>query len=668
MRIRLIAIQVPGLLVSLIAAAAPASGPSSRSAPTNAACLECHRDGVEGKHRVDPKGFDVAPHTEENGVSCASCHTKAAAVADITDHGRLGPASCDGCHESARDVAKGVHRQAGHGGRRPTCGTCHGTHAIRPVADPSSPVHATRQVATCGKCHERSAIEPYRRSVHGRRLEAGRADGPTCSTCHTGHAIPRADVVRNPKFKEDLTRRCGQCHTKEMKVYAGSTHGVALLQRDVAESASCVDCHRSHEILPPTDPRSAVFPTKVVRDCAGCHADTRLIRHRHLPSDVVSTYELSYHGRASERGEAQVANCSSCHEHHAIYPRSDRRSSIHPSNLRSACGKCHPGASENFIRGKIHVVAEGSQNRWAFLVRSLYIWLIALLIGGMVLHNLMDFVRKMILRARHQASVPHIVRMTRQERVAHVLMLASFILLAYTGFALRYPTAWWAAPLGWLASSEQLRKLLHRGAGLVLTAIMLQHLWFLFLNARGREQRRQFMPRLKDVRDLLHNILFYIGVRRERAVFGRFSYIEKAEYWALVWGTGVMVATGFILWFEQLSLAIMPRWLWEVFLVVHRFEAILAVLAVVVWHFYHVFISPDEAPMALTWITGKMTLEELAELHPAEFAELQARGVTEATGAGEVKGATVPAKGAGGEVSSGAGAVGMPSEASGESR
>jgi formate dehydrogenase gamma subunit len=586
----------------------------------NKACLECHGEGVDARYRVKASHLAASPHSEANGVSCVGCHTRAAEVKEIAEHGKLGKASCDGCHEASKQIARSMHAKKAEA--TPTCAQCHGGgHEIRKMSDPASPVHRTRQVKTCGACHEGPMLQNYLRSVHGHRLEQGKSDGPTCSTCHGGHTVGRADIEHNPAFKSQLVETCGRCHSKVATSYGESVHGTAL-RKGVLGSASCADCHRSHEILPPSDPRSAVHPTKVVRDCAKCHANERLIRQRHLPSDVVSTFEASYHGRAGELGSTRVANCSSCHENHAIFRASDLRSSVHPQNLQRSCGKCHPGATKNFIRGKIHVAGERQQNYWAWFVRTTYIWLIVVLIGGMVLHNLLDYLRKTVLRLRRQRAHPAVMRMTLQERVMHVLLLSSFLTLAYTGFALVFPTAWWVAPLNWVSSSEQFRKLLHRGAGILMTLIAIQHLWFLFLTARGREQRRSFLPRLRDVRELWQNVLFYLGRRRSRPSFARFSYIEKAEYWALVWGTVVMIATGFILWFEQTALRYMPRWLWEVFLVMHRFEAILAVLAIVVWHFYYVFINPDEAPMALTWISGRMTHEELALLHPDEFAQL----------------------------------------------
>jgi len=265
------------------------------------------------------------------------------------------------------------------------------------------------------------------------------------------------------------------------------------------------------------------------------------------------------------------------------------------------------------------------RNFWSRLVADFYVWLIVILIGGMAVHNGLDLVRKMIVRAQRQKSEPHVVRMTLRERLLRAALTVSFLMLAYTGFALLFPDAWWVAPLNMVSDSEQFRATTHRVCGVVLTALALHQLWFLFFHPRGREQRRRFAPRLRDLRDLKDNILFYLGRRAGRPSFGRFSYIEKIDHWAVVLGTLVMVVTGFVLWFEDVAMLFMPRWLWEVFAVVHLYEAILALLAVVVWHFYYVFINPDVAPMALTWVTGRITHKELARLHPEEFEEVLER-------------------------------------------
>lgn len=621
------ALAIAIVCVSVPPLEAQAEEKKEKSEPTSQDCLQCHGEKVSERVRaVRPAELAAGPHSEQNGVSCVSCHSRAAQVPDISEHGKLGAPTCDGCHEAGKTVAASAHGHARNGGRLPGCADCHGAHELRRVADPASRTSPLRQLETCGNCHKGEVLRNYRQSVHGRRLERGQPGGPTCSTCHGGHAIAVADVRRNGPLKQAMTEACGKCHTKVFAEYRGGVHGQGLLVRGNYDSAACVDCHKSHQILPHTDPASAVYPTHVVRDCAGCHADARLIRRSALPSQVVRSYELSYHGRASELGSTAVANCASCHEHHGIYRSTDSRSSVHPDNLQRSCGKCHPGATRRFIGGKIHVSDERERNLAAWVVKRIYIGLILLIIGGMLLHNLMDFVRKMIVRARRQRSEPHVIRMTRQERVAHLLMLTTFLSLVYTGFALMFPHAWWVAPLNLISDTEQFRRWVHRGAGLVLTALTVHHLWFLLTTRRGREQRRYFMPRWIDARQLVENLLFYLGRRPQRPAFGRFSYMEKAEYWALVWGTAVMVVTGFVLWFQTLALAFMPRWLWEVFLVVHRYEAILAALAILVWHFYFVMVNPDEAPLSLTWITGRVTLHELSVQHAGELTELAATG------------------------------------------
>ncbi|MCB9556318.1 MAG: cytochrome b/b6 domain-containing protein [Deltaproteobacteria bacterium] len=613
------------------------------------ACLECHADLAQvekPRYVVKPGEHQRGPHADDDEISCIACHVKAQTVADPTEHGKLGPASCAGCHDDiSAAYMRGMHHQEGLRSARtrlgktrqlPSCLTCHGKrHTVFKVDDPLSPVHPRRQAKTCANCHGGRKHDDFMSSIHGDLLdkwteEVGKQNKalgkpqrpPSCTTCHAGHDVERADVVHNPSFKKVMIKRCGSCHKRALEAYLPSIHGQALLERDVYDSASCVDCHASHEIRRHSDPRSKVFATKVVDDCGGCHANARLIKRSRLRSDVVETYEKSFHGRASQWGDRQVANCSSCHQHHAVFAKSDPRASTHPHNLKKTCGECHPGASANFVRSEIHVAVSESEHYWSWLVKQLYTWLIIFVIGGMIVHNFLDFRRKIKDRIAAHLDEPSVERMTRSERTAHILMASTFIVLAYTGFAILYPYAWWTKPLHLLFAGDTWRSTVHHYAGALLTLLAFQHLWFLFFSPRGREQRRHFMPRLSDFSEARHNIAYYLGRRAQRPDFNRFTYMEKLEYWALVWGTGVMVATGFVLWFKAWALTWMPVWLFDVCRVVHRYEAILAVLSIIVWHFYFVFVNPDEAPMATHWIHGRITKKELAKVHPRELREL----------------------------------------------
>src|SRR5581483_6523162 len=115
-----------------------------------------------------------------------------------------------------------------------------------------------------------------------------------------------------------------------------------------------------------------------------------------------------------------------------------------------------------------------------------------------------------------------------------------------------------------------------------------------------------FYPRFQDLKDVLINIRFLTGLSKERARIGRFGYAEKMEYWAVVWGTILMGATGLIIWFKMDVTRFLARWSVDVATNIHYYEAILACLAIVVWHFYHVIFDPDVYPVNLACWDGRV--------------------------------------------------------------
>ena len=155
----------------------------------------------------------------------------------------------------------------------------------------------------------------------------------------------------------------------------------------------------------------------------------------------MKTYLESYHGLASRFGDTTVANCSSCHGAHDILPSSDPNSSVHQKNLPQTCGKCHPGAGEQLSKGTIHVAPSTSENQIVFYVSRFYIILIILVIGGMLLHNLLDFLKKLKEHYEHKKGTSPYLRFTVQERIQHLALTFMFVILAYTGFALEYQNA-----------------------------------------------------------------------------------------------------------------------------------------------------------------------------------------------------------------------------------
>jgi formate dehydrogenase gamma subunit len=250
----------------------------------------------------------------------------------------------------------------------------------------------------------------------------------------------------------------------------------------------------------------------------------------------------------------------------------------------------------------------------------------------MLAHNLLLFGRK--VAARYRAADLTIVRMNFSQRLQHLILASSFILLAVTGFALKYPDSWVAKILG---SNEMFRRWSHRIAGVVLLAAGLYHIFYLLTKADGRRLVKDFLPVKKDASDLAQNARYLAGLSEEKAKMGRFGYAEKMEYWAVIWGTIIMGVTGLMIWFKMDVTRFLPRWAVDVAVTIHYYEAILACLAIVVWHFYHVIFDPDVYPLNWACWNGKVSRHWQAEDHPLEQFDadsgIQARLSTEKPGA-----------------------------------
>ncbi len=214
-------------------------------------------------------------------------------------------------------------------------------------------------------------------------------------------------------------------------------------------------------------------------------------------------------------------------------------------------------------------------------------------------------------------------RWTRVERYQHWIVVISFVVLAITGFALKYPEAAWVQPLLLLEGKFPLRGWIHRGAAVVFMILSIYHVGYMLFTPRGRSLLKALAPSRQDIADFGDNVKFLLGKHTMPPEFDHFSYMEKVEYWALVWGTVVMALTGFLLWFENLALKIFPLWMIEVFTVIHLYEAWLATLAIFVWHLYAVVFNPEIYPLNQSMIDGKMSESEMEREHGRELARLR---------------------------------------------
>jgi len=552
-------------------------------------CLDCH-GGAERRHR---RGLDP--------VECGACHAEVLAEQNVSVHGR-----------------GGVQRILGM--ELPSCATCHGdVHAMTPVSDPASKVHAGRQGETCGACHGAGQpappgvrtirpIEAYTASVHAAAVHNG-DHGAGCSDCHTAHSPLPGTNPASSIHRSNVPSTCGSCHTDITAQFERSIHGLAAAA-GVGDSPVCTDCHGEHRILAVGAKGSPVSASNIpIRVCGPCHSDLRLGEKYGLAANQVPSYEDSFHGLAARGGVQKVANCASCHGVHDILPSGDPHSNIHPDNLADTCGNCHAGAGTQFAIGPVHVLAEKTSNVVAYWIRAIYIPLIWITVIGMLLHNLLDLVKKTrypVPRLRRPPDTCTVMeRLSRPFRIAHGLAAVSFIVLVFTGFALKYPESWWAGLLQLGGEDGEFRGELHRIAAVGLIGACFFHFAHLAVSARARVQIAALLPSSADFKEFFHRVGYNLGRRPEPPAAVRVGYVEKIEYWAALWGTAITAVTGLLLWFENWTLTWLPGWVPEAATVLHFLEAILATLAIAIWHFYFVIFDPAVYPVDTAWLTGK---------------------------------------------------------------
>jgi cytochrome b subunit of formate dehydrogenase/5-methylcytosine-specific restriction endonuclease McrA len=631
----------PGVALTLLLAATSlqASGKKEPPKPTADQCLTCHSDATL-THEVNgkPASLHVDPQTFKDSIhgsmfTCVDCHTDVKSAAHETTPKKISCATCHADEQAAYE--RSFHGKAVQGGnsKAATCVDCHGSpHELLPAADPKSRVHHTNIPATCSACHSQKfvmadggqsaqMVASYQQSVHGNAVAAGSEKAAVCTDCHGTHEILDAKDSKSPIFKFNVPLTCGHCHDTIAKEFQQSIHGAAVAKGNW-QAPVCTDCHGIHSIKAHTDPNSPVSAQNVAQaTCARCHEGVRLSQEFGVEGRRETTYLASYHGLASKLGSQVVANCASCHGTHSIFPSTDPRSTIHPSHLATTCGQCHPGVTEKFASSKVHVDAPLSADvgskavRW---IRRFYLGMIFAVIGGMLLHNFIIWRSKVIARRKLQQNF--VTRMPLRFRIQHATLLTSFFMLVLTGFALKFPSSWFASAL---TLGEHMRGLIHRIAAVVLIGVSIYHLFDLVLTRQGRRLALDLFPTLDDARGAWQNVCYYLGLTSRKPEFARFNYAEKAEYWALVWGMFVMAGTGLMLWAKVLVGNHLPRWWLDVATAVHFYEAVLATLAILVWHFYQVFFDPDVYPMNWAWWDGKMTLHHYREEHGLDEAPLE---------------------------------------------
>jgi cytochrome b subunit of formate dehydrogenase len=238
------------------------------------------------------------------------------------------------------------------------------------------------------------------------------------------------------------------------------------------------------------------------------------------------------------------------------------------------------------------------------------------------------------------------LRMNLSERIQHWLLISTFFLLIITGLPLFFYEVKffkWILPTG---RAFYIRGIIHRFAAVVMIANLVWHLFYTALTKRGRNNLKEMLPKLQDLKDAFELFWHNVGIARflsrrgalrkffqkhpywlfeRQPRFGRYNFIEKFEYWALGWGSIVMIVSGFFMWNVELSLRFFPLWVHDIFVIIHGYEAILAFLSVIVWHMYNVHLNPEVFPMSKVWLNGQITGKELRLLHPLEYEQILAQ-------------------------------------------
>ncbi len=354
-----------------------------------AGCTDCH-----GNHMIQQNDPNK-PSTANSKIleTCGKCHVDLVDKFKNSAHGR--------------EFMKGNEKAPG-------CATCHGDHNIKSVSQ-SDEFSKINQVDLCLKCHqeqklphknykgEEVLISHYKDSYHYIALKDGK-NAATCSDCHGSHEMKKADDPDAKINRKNLPKTCGQsgCHVKQLNDYTGSIHEVSITQKNSPDAPNCSSCHGNHQIIQKQNENNRISSNKgIVQLCSDCHGSVELIEKYNLSAGSTESYLNSFHGLAVRGGSKTAANCESCHGYHNIRPSSDTLSSINKKNLPETCGKCHPGTTQTIFESKIHITDSKSESPVLYWISRIYIIIIISVIGGMVIHNIFDLIKKVKSKKQH---------------------------------------------------------------------------------------------------------------------------------------------------------------------------------------------------------------------------------------------------------------------------
>ncbi len=617
-------------------------------------CLECHGDPElvveeEGTQRslfVDQSVREGSAHAE---TGCSQCHVDVTPIFDERPCEAIEPeVDCAICHPvQVEEFGTSAHGTLAAEGDPdgPTCNDCHERHSTSEQTNPASPTYPRNVPELCAQCHmagesaarriERSGpdiVQGYEMSIHGKGLlESGLVVTATCTDCHGAHTELAASEAASTINPNNVAGMCGVCHHGIEEQFRESVHWPE--DGDFANSdgehtyPTCEDCHTSHTISR-TDRDD--FRMLMMSQCGRCHEEES------------ETFFDTYHGKVSRVGGASAAKCYDCHGTHGILPTTEPASTLSRRNIVDTCSQCHPGANRRFTGYLTHATHhDPEQYPWLFWT----FWFMAsLLIGTLTfasIHTVAwlwrlwrspeDWKHEPPEAALEAGAEPPMQyrRFTKFQRSLHGVMMVSFMLLALTGMALKFSYMGWAQALAWFLGGFEAMGVWHRVGAVALFAVFFIHLfdvrkqklsagqtWLQYITSRD-----SLVFNKDDVEEFKASIKWFSG-RGPRPNYGRYTYWEKFDYFAVFWGMFVIGSTGFLLWFPELFTILLPGWLVNVATIIHSDEALLAVAFIFTIHFFNTHFRLDKFPMDPVIFTGRVPVEELKIDKPREYQRM----------------------------------------------
>lgn len=608
-------------------------------------CLKCHAE--EGIHKmvndsviplmVDKADISMSVH---KNIPCVKCHSDVSTQLKRPCETAF-RVDCSNCHAEVSNV----YNMSGHGQaffrkdeNAPYCTDCHGTHKTKSRYDDTSPVYRTAIPRLCGNCHsadgkaiqstelkEVNAYMDYSQTVHGRGLtEKGLLPSAVCTDCHTTHYELKESDERSSVNPKNIPATCATCHKGIYDEYVKSDHGINN-DDDSKKYPTCADCHSAHFI---SDISEDEFMNEVTHQCGNCH------------EDLSETYLETYHGKAYTLGYLESAKCSDCHGAHSIYHSSNPKSSISSQNIVETCKKCHPDANARFT-GYLTHATHHDKTKYPILYYTFW-GMTFLLIGvfGFFGLHLLLWLPRSIQGIRHKRKHRetlgpkyYIKRFNTGQRMTHLFVIISFLLLALTGIMLKFAAMPWASTLAKLLGGVHAAGNIHRFAAVITFGYFIFHVVSLTrLKIKRKIPIGQFifgknslMFNKQDLVDFWNTLKWFFG-RGPRPSYGRWTYWEKFDYFAVFWGVAVIGFSGLILWFPEFFTQVFPGWLINVAMIIHSDEALLAVGFIFTIHFFNTHLRPDAFPMDTVIFTGTVPYEEFKHDRPREFEELKKSG------------------------------------------